>query len=91
MAAESPTKGSYVLWIGTFDDIVNGNEGLCRFKLLHQYGLCRADCGYSGLELLLDDTFVATTYVKYKPEDKHNSIVSVRFKLEDILDKITLE
>lgn len=90
MAAESPTKGDYVLWIGTFDDL-KGNEGLCRVKLLHQYGPAKWDCGYSGLELLPDGTFVATTYVRYRDGDKQNSIVSVRFKLEDILEKILLE
>ena len=87
MATESPTKGDYVLWIGTFEDIENGSEGLCRVKLLNQYGT-KGDCGYSGLELLPDGTFIATTYVRYRPEDKYNSIISVRFKIEEILNRL---
>ena len=41
------------------------------------------DCGYSGLECLPDGTFVATTYVKYRTGPELNSIVSVRFCLEE--------
>lgn len=88
MAEESPTKGDYVLWVGTYDDIKNGREGLCRVRILDQHPPKKWDSGYSGLELLPDGTFVATTYVKYKPEDEHNSIVSVRFKLEEILNRL---
>ncbi len=84
MAKVSPTKGSYVAWIGTYDDIIQGREGQYRVKLLHQYGKSRWDCGYSGLERLPDGTMVATTYVKYRPGPEKNSIVSVRFKLEEI-------
>jgi len=78
-AAKSPTRGHFVAWVGTYDDIVNGREGQYRVKLLHQYGRS-GDCGYSGLELLPDGTLVATTYVQHKPGEK-NSIISVRFKL----------
>lgn len=88
MATESSTKGHYVLWVGSFDDLIKGKEGLCRVKLLHHYGPRFADCGYSGLELLPNGTFVATTYIKYKPEDKNNSIISIRFTLEDILKRL---
>lgn len=88
MAEQSSTYGSFVLWVGTFDDIVNGREGLCRVKLLHQYGEKNWDTGYGGLERLPDGTFIATTYVRYKEEDKHNSIVSVRFTMNDILERL---
>jgi len=81
MAAESPTRGHFVAWVGTWDDILAGREGQYRLKLLHHHGR-RGDCGYSGLELLPDGTFVATTYVQHKPGEK-NSIVSVRFRLEE--------
>ena len=83
MAELSPTKGSYVAWVGTYDDIVSGREGQYRVKLLHQYGDQPWDCGYSGVECLADGTFVATTYVKYRPGPEKNSIVSVRFKLAE--------
>ena len=84
----SPTKGSYVCWVGDYDDIIRGHEGHYRVKLLHQYGPNPVDCGYSGLECLPDGTFVATTYVKYRPGPEKNSIVSVRFKLEELDAKV---
>jgi hypothetical protein len=87
MAEGSPTKGDFVAWIGTYADIREGREGLCRVRLLDQPGNS-ADCGYSGLELLPDGTFVATTYIKYQADDAGNSIVSVRFKLEEILERL---
>ncbi len=31
------------------------------------YTAIKPDCGYSGIELLPDQTFVATTYIKYQP------------------------
>jgi len=84
MAEESPTKGHFVAWVGTFDDIISGREGQYRIKLLHQHGDKTWDCGYPGLELLPDGTFVATTYVKYRPGPEKNSVVSVRFNLEEL-------
>lgn len=81
-AQESPTKDHFVAWVGTYDDIASGREGQYRIKLLHSYA--GWDCGYSGLELLPDGTFVATTYIKYRPGPEKNSIVSTRFKLEEI-------
>ena len=81
-ATETPTQGHFVAWIGTYEDIVSGREGQCRVKLLHSHA--GWDCGYPGLELLPDDTFVATTYVKYRPGAEKQSVVSVRFKLEEI-------
>lgn len=89
MAPHSPTKGSFVAWVGTYDDIIKGRPGQYRIKLLHQYPTpgvkwSEVDCGYPGLELLPDGTFVATTYVKYRPGPEKNSVVSVRFKLEEI-------
>jgi hypothetical protein len=81
MAPDSPTKGHFVAWIGTYRDIINGFSGQYRVKLLHSFA--GSDCGYPGLEILPDGTIIATTYVKYTPgKDKH-SIVSVRFKAEE--------
>jgi hypothetical protein len=85
MAANSPTKGHFVAWVGTYDDIRNRREGQYRIKLLHSYNEPNIqDCGYPGLELLPDGTFVATTYIKYRPGPEKHSVVSVRFKLEEI-------
>lgn len=82
MAAESSTKGHFVGWVGTFDDIVHQREGQYRLKLLHSYA--GKDCGYPGLELLEDGTFVATTYIKYWPDKRKHSVVSTRFTLAEV-------
>ena len=84
MAPDSPSRGSFVAWVGTYEDIVAARPGQYRLKLLHQHGPHGSDCGYPGLELLPDGTFVATTYVKYRPGPEQNSVVCVRFKLEDL-------
>lgn len=84
MAAESPTKGSFVGWIGTFDSLLSGGAGNYRVKLLHQHGSKPHDCGYPGLEILPNGSFVATTYVKYQPGPELNSVVSVRFRLDEL-------
>ena len=41
------------------------------------------DCGYSGLELLADGTYVATSYGHWR-KNENPYIVSVRFKLQDL-------
>lgn len=84
-AAGSPTKGHFVAWVGTYDDIGQGREGQYRVKLLHNYA--GWDCGYPGLELLPDGTLVATTSLKYRPGSEKHSVVSVRFRLEELDQK----
>jgi hypothetical protein len=81
-ALDSPTRGHFVAWVGTYDDLKRGLPGQYRIKLLHDWG-GRGDCGYPGVELLPDGTIVATTYVKYRPGPEKNSVVSVRFKLPE--------
>lgn len=80
-APESPTKGHFVAWVGTYDDIRQGRPGQYRIKLLHGYKL--GDLGYPGVELLPDGTVVATTYIKYWNDDRKSSVVSTRFKLAE--------
>ena len=82
MAPNSPTKGHFVAWVGTWDDIMDTRSGQYRVKLLHNYS--GVDCGYPGLETLPDGTIVATTYVKYNPGPEKHSVVSVRFKIEEL-------
>ncbi|MBI5393786.1 MAG: hypothetical protein HZA91_00665 [Verrucomicrobia bacterium] len=76
------THGHFVAWVGRYEDIVTGREGQYRIKLLHSHA--GSDCGYPGLELLPDGTLVATTYIKYRPGPEKQSVVSTRFKLEEI-------
>jgi hypothetical protein len=80
-APQSPTKGHFVAWVGTYDDIRHARPGQYRVKLLHSYA--GGDCGYPGMELLPDRTIVATTYIKYRPGPAKNSVVTTRFKLEE--------
>ncbi|MBQ9888355.1 MAG: exo-alpha-sialidase [Bacteroidales bacterium] len=82
MALNSPTKGHFVAWVGTWADIIDGRSGQYKVKLLHSYA--GPDCGYPGLELLPDGTIAATTYIKYNPGDEKHSVVSVRFKIDEL-------
>jgi hypothetical protein len=77
----SPTRSHFIAWVGTYEDIVSGKDGQYRIKLLHSYK--GGDCGYPGVELLPDGTWVATSYVKYREGPERNSVVSVRFKLSE--------
>jgi hypothetical protein len=90
-ALGSSTYGQFVAWVGTYDDIRQARPGQFRIKLLHHYGSPRdgyawayADTGYPGLELLPDDTIVATTYTKYWDDERRHSVVSTRFKLKEL-------
>ena len=48
----SPTKGDWVGWVGTYDDIVQGKEGQYRVRIMDNTK--GADCTYPGVELLPD-------------------------------------
>lgn len=81
-APESSTYGHFVAWVGRYEDIRKHRPGQLRIKLLHSYA--GADCGYPGVSLLPDGTVVAVTYIKYWPDDRKHSVVSVRFTMEEI-------
>jgi hypothetical protein len=88
MTHESPTKGDWVGWVGTYDDIVKGREGQYRVRLLDNHKNAQgweADCAYPGVEVLRDGTFVTTTYGHWL-EGQPPFIVSVRLTLQE-LDK----
>jgi hypothetical protein len=88
----------WVAWVGTFDDLKNGNEGLYRIKLAHIYKdgqtspeyEANADTGYCGNVVLPDGTIVTCTYGKFSPEQKLEDgkyktfICSKRINLKDI-------
>lgn len=80
-APQSPTKGHFVAWVGTYDDIKQGRPGQYRIKLLHSFA--GGDCGYPGVERLADGTIVATTYIKYWKDSRKHSVVCTRFRLEE--------
>jgi hypothetical protein len=81
MTHESPTRGDWVAWVGTFDDIVRGREGQYRVRLMDNTK--DADCAYPGVEVLPDGTFVLTTYGHWT-EGEQPYIVSVRLKLAEL-------
>lgn len=78
----SPTRSHFMVWVGRFEDIVADRDGEYRAKLLHSYK--RGDCGYPAVETLPDGEILATTYIKYRPGPERNSVVSVRFRLEEL-------
>ena len=84
-AHESPTKGDWVGWVGYYQDIIRGNEGQYRVRLMENHKA--ADCAYPGLEVLPDGVFVTTTYGHWI-ENEEPYIMSVRFSLSELDDKI---
>ena len=81
MAEGSPTKGDWVGWVGTFQDILEGREGEYRVRLMDNKN--EWDTAYPGVELLPDGTFVATTYGHWI-EGEEPFVVSVRFTLLEL-------
>jgi hypothetical protein len=77
---QSKDKGGFIAWVGTYDDIKQGNPGQYRISLLKTF----KDGFYPGLHLLPDSTIVTTTYANYRKEDVGTSIVSIRFKMSEV-------
>ncbi len=78
---ESATKGDWVGWVGTWEDLEAGRPGQYRVRLMdnrHDW-----DTAYPGLELLPDGTFVTTTY-GYWTEGEQPYVVSVRFRMDEL-------
>lgn len=90
MALETKTSGDWVGWVGKYSDIVNGNEGQYRVRLMDNRTSPGDDgdwdSSYPGVEVLPDGTFVATTYGHWIANEQPY-IMSVRFKLSEI-DKL---
>jgi hypothetical protein len=78
---ESATKGDWVAWVGTYDDIALGREGQYRVRLKDNHK--GADCAYPGVEILPDATIVTTTYGHWTPNEPPY-ILSVRLKLDEL-------
>lgn len=77
----SPADGDWVGWVGTFDDLVEGNPGQYRVRIKdnrHEW-----DCAYPGVEVLPDGTFVTTTYGHWD-RGEQPYILSVRFRLAEL-------
>jgi len=83
MAPESPTKGDWVAWIGSYDDIKQGRPGEYRVRIMDNTNAW--DSTYPGVEVLPDGTVVTTTYGHWT-QDSEPYIVSVRLNM-DLLDR----
>ncbi|MCA9285695.1 MAG: exo-alpha-sialidase [Phycisphaerales bacterium] len=81
MAADSPTKGDWVAWVGTWDDLQAGRPGQYRVRLKDNRHAW--DCAYPGVEVLPDGTFVLTTYGHWQ-EGEAPYLLSVRVRVEEI-------
>ena len=82
---ESPTKGDWVAWVGTWDDLASGREGQCRIRLMDN--TYSGDCAYPGVVIQRDGTIVTTTYGHWtKGEPPY--IVSIRLHLKEIDAKL---
>ncbi|MFO1093714.1 MAG: SMP-30/gluconolactonase/LRE family protein [Planctomycetaceae bacterium] len=73
----SPTRGDWVGWLGTYDDIVRGSEGQYRIRLMDNHK--GADCAYPPVEVLPDGTVVTTTYGHWTAGESPY-VVSLRFQ-----------
>ncbi|MGL5379693.1 LamG-like jellyroll fold domain-containing protein, partial [Clostridium sp.] len=87
--------GDWIAWIGTYEDLMNGEEGDYRIRLAEDYtpSAKSGDTGYAGNVVLSDGTFVLNSYGCFDKEDPYNNngvggyntyILGMRFKLGEI-------
>jgi hypothetical protein len=81
MAPDSPTKGDWLAWVGTWDDLERGRPGQHRVRLMDNTNPW--DCCYAGVEVLPEGTIVTTTYGHWTAGEQP-FIVSVRLTLAAI-------
>jgi hypothetical protein len=87
---ESATKGDWVGWVGTYEDIAAGREGQYRVRLMKNHPNAsgwNADCAYPGVEILPDGAFLTTTYGHWIAGEPP-FITSIRFTLKELDDKL---
>lgn len=77
----SPTAGDWVGWVGTYNDLVEGNEG--QYRLRFKDNTMGNDCAYPALEILPDGTLIAITYGHWD-KDEEPYILSFKFKMSDL-------
>jgi len=85
---QSVTKGDWVAWIGTYDDLVKARPGEYRIRLKKNYR--GSDCAYPGVEVLPNGTIVTTTYGHWV-EGETPFILSVRFPIRFCDARVKLE
>ncbi len=77
----SPTEGDWAGWVGTWEDIVNGNEG--QYRIRFKDNKLGWDTTYPAVELAPDGTFITTTYGHWE-KGEMPYILSIRFRLEEL-------
>lgn len=78
---QNPTMGDWIVWVGTWTDLVRATPGQYRVRLAdnkHPW-----DSTYPGLEMLADGTFVATTYGHWD-QGRPPYIISERFTMREL-------
>lgn len=81
MAEGSPTRGDWIAWVGTYDDVTGAKPGQYRVRLKDNKDAW--DCGYPGVSILPDGTVVCVTYGHWD-EGKPPYILCVRFSLGEL-------
>lgn len=81
MAEASPTRGDWVAWVGSWDDLTDGTPGAYRVRLMDNTDPW--DAAYPGLELLGDGSFLTTTYGHWT-EGEEPYVVSVSFTMDEL-------
>ncbi len=81
MGPNPATKGDWVAWVGTYEDIVRGREGELRVRLMDN--IESQDCAYPGVEVLPDGTVVTVTYGHWTA-GQEPYVVEVRLKPEEL-------
>jgi phosphoribosyl 1,2-cyclic phosphodiesterase len=81
MDKTSTTYGDWVAWVGTFNDLEEGNDGEYRVRLSDNH--YRQDCAYPGVELLSDGTIFTTTYGHWD-EGKQPYIRGIHLTLQEL-------
>jgi hypothetical protein len=85
IGTQSPTRGDWIAWVGTYEDLVQGRPGQYRVRL--KKNTRGADCAYPGVEVLPDGTIVTTTYGHWINEEQP-FILCVRFSIARCDEKI---
>ena len=81
MARESSTWGDWVGWVGTYEDLVYGNDG--QYKLRFMINNKGSDCAYPALELLPDQIIFTSTYGHWT-ENEEPYIAGIHFTMDEI-------
>lgn len=86
MGLDSPTRGDWVAWVGTYLQMLGADDPTAkrqpyRVRLMKNH--CGTDCAYPGVVRLPDGEIVTTTYGHWTPQQPPY-IVSLHLRLEEL-------